>query len=125
MNSVTPREGFFSYIFGSPLKSAKNYGLANGWLIRSPFSGLNGISKPPPGGRRTLTHRFLSRGMGLPDGTMRQRQREISEDGDFRYLLGLKGPDKRMKDIELVLRLVVFFHSTYLNYKPPIRTRRS
>lgn len=47
--------------------------------------------------------------------------KKLSEDSDFRYLLGLKGPDKRMKDIELVLRFAAFFHFTYLNYKPPMK----
>jgi len=37
------------------------------------------------------------------------------------YLLGLKKPDKRMKDIELVLRFAAFYHFTYLKYKPPMR----
>lgn len=47
--------------------------------------------------------------------------RELSQDSDFTYLLGLKKPDKRMKDIELVLRFAAFYHSTYLNYKPPMK----
>ena len=37
-------------------------------------------------------------------------------------LIGLKGPDKRMKDVELVLRFAAFYHATYLNYKPPMKT---
>ena len=36
-------------------------------------------------------------------------------------LMGLSKPDKRIKDIELVLRFSAFFHQTYLNYKPPMR----
>lgn len=47
--------------------------------------------------------------------------RELSTDPDFTYLLGLKKPDKRMRDIELVLRFAAFYHSTYLNYKPPMK----
>lgn len=47
--------------------------------------------------------------------------KELSEDIDFRYLLGLKNPDKRMKDVALVLRFAAFYHFTYLNYKPPMR----
>lgn len=46
---------------------------------------------------------------------------ELSTDVDFRYLLGLARPDKRMKDIELVLRFTAFHHATYLNYKPPMK----
>jgi hypothetical protein len=47
--------------------------------------------------------------------------KELSEDNDFRKLLGITKPDKRMKDIELVLRFTAFFHQTYLNYRPPMR----
>ena len=46
---------------------------------------------------------------------------ELSKDKDFTYLLNLKGPDKRMKDVELVLRFAAFYHATYLKYKPPVR----
>ncbi|MDM7986234.1 MAG: DUF262 domain-containing protein [Smithella sp.] len=47
--------------------------------------------------------------------------RELALDPEFMSLMGLSRPDKRMKDIELVLRFSAFFHQTYLNYKPPIR----
>lgn len=47
--------------------------------------------------------------------------KELSQDSDFMYLLGLKNPEKRMKDVELVLRFSSFYHSTYLKYKPPMR----
>lgn len=47
--------------------------------------------------------------------------RELACDGDFMYLIGLKKPDDRMKDVELVLRFAAFYHSTYLNYKPPMK----
>jgi hypothetical protein len=47
---------------------------------------------------------------------------ELSRDKDFMYLLGLNTYDKRMKDVELVLRFAAFYHATYLKYKPPIRT---
>lgn len=47
--------------------------------------------------------------------------KKLSRDPDFTYLLGLKKPDKRMKDIELVLRFSAFYHKTYLNYKPPMK----
>jgi hypothetical protein len=36
--------------------------------------------------------------------------------------MGLSNPDKRMKDIEVVLRFSALFHQTYLNYKPPMRS---
>jgi hypothetical protein len=47
--------------------------------------------------------------------------KELSVDPDFIFLLGLKKPDKRMRDIELVLRFAAFYHATYLNYKPPMK----
>ena len=46
---------------------------------------------------------------------------ELSEDKDFMFLLGLKAADKRMKDVEPLLRFAAFYHATYLKYKPPIR----
>jgi Protein of unknown function DUF262/HNH endonuclease len=45
----------------------------------------------------------------------------LSEDPDFMYIVGLTKPDKRMKDVELVLRFSAFYHATYLNYRPPMR----
>ena len=48
--------------------------------------------------------------------------KDMAADPDFMHICGLKGPDKRMRDIELVLRFCAFYHRTYLNYKPPIRT---
>lgn len=47
--------------------------------------------------------------------------KELSRDADFTFLLGLKKPDKRMKDMELVLRFAAFHHATYLNYKSPMK----
>ncbi len=47
--------------------------------------------------------------------------KEMAEDPDFMFICGLKNPDKRMKDKELVLRFCAFYHKTYLNYKAPMR----
>lgn len=47
--------------------------------------------------------------------------KELSTDPDFTAVLGLTKPDKRMRDIELVLRFSAFYHATYLNYKPPMK----
>ena len=55
-------------------------------------------------------------------GPYNELLKELSQDRDFMYLLGMEKPEKRMKDVELVLRFAAFFHSTYLNYKPPIRS---
>ena len=54
-------------------------------------------------------------------GEFNRLLKELSVDPDFTFVLGLKKPDKRMKDIELVLRFVAFYHATYLNYKPPMK----
>ena len=48
--------------------------------------------------------------------------KELADDADFRLLLGLKGEEKRMKDVELVLRFAAFYHKSYLNYKSPIKS---
>lgn len=45
---------------------------------------------------------------------------ELSSDPDYMFLLGLKTPEKRMRDVEYVLRFAAFYHATYLRYKPPI-----
>jgi hypothetical protein len=42
----------------------------------------------------------------------------LSSDQDYMWLMGLNGPEKRMKDVEYVLRFAAFYHSTYLKYKP-------
>lgn len=47
--------------------------------------------------------------------------RELAEDKDFMYLLGIQQPEKRMRDVELVLRFAAFYHATYLKYRPPVR----
>lgn len=47
---------------------------------------------------------------------------ELSRDPDFIYILGLAQPDKRRKDVELVLRFCAFHNATYLNYKPPMKS---
>lgn len=46
---------------------------------------------------------------------------DLATDQDFRRLLKLDGPDRRMNDVELVLRFASFYHSTYLKYKPSMR----
>lgn len=46
---------------------------------------------------------------------------ELAEDKSFRELLGIRKPERRMRDVEFVLRFAAFFHSTYINYKPPIK----
>ncbi len=45
---------------------------------------------------------------------------ELSGDPDYMYLMGLQQPEKRMRDVEYVLRFAAFYHATYLKYKPPM-----
>ena len=47
--------------------------------------------------------------------------KELAAEPDFLLLLGLTGPDKRMRDVELVLRFASFYHATYLKYAPPMK----
>jgi hypothetical protein len=47
--------------------------------------------------------------------------KELASDKEFLELLGLVHSDKRMKDIELVLRFSAFYHNTHINYKSPIK----
>lgn len=54
-------------------------------------------------------------------GKLNAALKEMAADADFMHICGLRGPDKRMKDRELVLRFCAFFHKTYLNYKAPMR----
>jgi len=43
---------------------------------------------------------------------------DLSSDPDYMFLMGLRTPEKRMRDVEYVLRFAAFFHATYLKYKP-------
>jgi uncharacterized protein DUF262/HNH endonuclease len=44
----------------------------------------------------------------------------LAGETDYMWLMGLKGPERRMRDVEYVLRFAAFHHATYLKYKPPI-----
>lgn len=54
-------------------------------------------------------------------GRFNELLKELSQDKDFKYLLGIATPDRRMKDRELVLRFASFHFYTYLNYAAPIK----
>jgi hypothetical protein len=54
-------------------------------------------------------------------GKFNELIKELSQDKDFKYLLGIATPDRRMKDRELVLRFAAFHFNTYLNYYAPIK----
>ncbi len=51
-------------------------------------------------------------------GAYNQLLIELAADSDYMRLMGLKAPEKRMKDVEYVLRFAAFYHKTYLHYKP-------
>jgi hypothetical protein len=46
----------------------------------------------------------------------------LSCDPDYMAIMGFKGPEKRMKDVEYVLRFAAFYHASYLNYKPSMES---
>ncbi|MEY4689145.1 MAG: hypothetical protein RIR76_3168 [Verrucomicrobiota bacterium] len=54
-------------------------------------------------------------------GTYNALLKELAEEPDFRALLGLSRADKRMRDVELVLRFASFYHATYLKYTSPMK----
>lgn len=54
-------------------------------------------------------------------GKYNELLRELAEDKDFQFLLGLKGPHYRMYDRELILRFFTFYRSTHLNYNPSMK----
>ncbi len=47
--------------------------------------------------------------------------KELSKNKTFRKLVGLRKEEKRMKDVELVLRFLAFSHTSYLDYSAPIK----
>ncbi|MAQ92132.1 MAG: hypothetical protein CMM84_01180 [Rhodothermaceae bacterium] len=47
--------------------------------------------------------------------------KELAQDETFRTVVGLRNQERRMKDVELVLRFAAFYHATYLKYKSPIK----
>lgn len=47
--------------------------------------------------------------------------RELSQDKDFRDVVGLTSEEKRMRDVELVLRYCAFLNKGYTNYRAPIK----
>jgi hypothetical protein len=54
-------------------------------------------------------------------GTYNAMLKGLGEEPDFKALLGIKATDKRMRDVELVLRFASFFHGTYLKYTSPMK----
>ena len=54
-------------------------------------------------------------------GPFNEFVKELATDVEYLQLLGLDGPEKRMKDVELVLRFIAFYKNTYINYKSPMK----
>jgi len=54
-------------------------------------------------------------------GRLNLALKDMAADPDFMHICGIEKPDKRMKDIELVLRFCAFYHISYLHYKAPMR----
>lgn len=54
-------------------------------------------------------------------GRYNELLKDLSEDKDFQFLLGLKGPHYRMNDREFILRFFAFYHNTYLKYNQPMK----
>lgn len=47
--------------------------------------------------------------------------KSLAAEPDFRAVLGLTTADKRMRDVEFVLRFASFYHATYLKYTSPMK----
>ena len=54
-------------------------------------------------------------------GKYNELLRDLSEDKDFQFLLGLDRPHSRMYDRELILRFFSFYRNTERNYKPSMK----
>ena len=47
--------------------------------------------------------------------------KRLSENATFRFLMGIEKPEKRMQDVEYVLRFAAFYNQTYLKYSSPVK----
>ena len=47
---------------------------------------------------------------------------KMIENEDFQYILNFSQKEKRMKDVELVLRFFAFYNTNFVDYNPPIKT---
>jgi hypothetical protein len=48
--------------------------------------------------------------------------KKLSADTEYMYIMGLKEPEKRMKDVEFVLHFGAFYHQTYLKLQSGIKS---
>ena len=54
-------------------------------------------------------------------GPYNELLKELARDETFRSVVGLKNQERRMKDVELVLRFAAFYHASYLKYRSPMK----
>ncbi len=54
-------------------------------------------------------------------GKYNQFLKEMSKNEDFQFILNMSKKDKRMQDIELVLRFFAFYNTNFIDYKPPVK----
>lgn len=54
-------------------------------------------------------------------GTYNDLIKGLANDTTFRKLIGMKGQEKRMRDVEFVLRFCAFYRNGYQNYKPSMK----
>lgn len=55
-------------------------------------------------------------------GTYNELLKKLTSNQCFRQMTGLKTNERRMKDVELVLRFSSFLNQTYLNYSSPMKS---
>ena len=54
-------------------------------------------------------------------GSYNDLLKRLSENSTFRFLMGIEKPEKRMQDVEYVLRFAAFYNQTYLKYSSPVK----
>lgn len=55
-------------------------------------------------------------------GPYNELLKELANNSDFKDIIGIEGNERRMLDVELVLRFTAFLNITYLNYRTPIKS---
>ena len=55
-------------------------------------------------------------------GPYNELLKELANYPDFKEIIGIEGNERRMLDVELVLRFTAFLNITYLNYRTPIKS---
>lgn len=54
-------------------------------------------------------------------GSYNNLLKELSQDPDFRFILGIGKTERRMLDVQHVLRFAAFYNHTYLQYRSPMK----